>query len=327
MKIGITYDLRDECVSQGFSGEDCAEFDSAETIDAIESAIRKMGHETERIGNIINLTRMLANDWKWDMVFNICEGVHGIGREVQVPALLEAFNIPHVFSDSVTLALTTHKGYAKSIVRDNRIPTADFLVIENEEDICNITFDFPMFIKPIAEGTSKGISDKSVIRNESELIEQFKRLKKKFTQPLLVEKYLPGREFTVGILGSGKNARVVGVMEVVVKNSKEKVYSYFNKENYEEEVEYSNVEPDIESRCSLIALNAWKALNCLDGGRVDLRMDDEGVPNFIEVNPLPGLHPNHSDLSIIGRMAGLPYERLIEMIVESAIERKCREGY
>ena len=136
------------------------------------------------------------------MVFNICEGIHGISREAQVPALLEAYNIPYVFSDPLVLTLTLHKGMAKRVVRDAGIPTAEFYVVEELKEIENIKFGFPMFAKPVAEGTGKGVSELSKIENRYQLTSTCRLLLEKYKQPVLVEKYLPGREFTVGRITS-----------------------------------------------------------------------------------------------------------------------------
>src|ERR1041385_6774131 len=158
MKIGITYDLRDDYVREGYSEEDTAEFDSVETISAIEASLRALGHVADRIGHVRSLARRLALGDRWDLVFNMAEGLSGFGREAQVPALLDAFGVPYTFSDPLVLSLALHKGMAKRVVRDLGIATADFAVVERLSDINGLGLPFPLFIKPVAEGTSKGIS-------------------------------------------------------------------------------------------------------------------------------------------------------------------------
>jgi D-alanine-D-alanine ligase len=202
MKIGLTYDLKTTYLQQGFSPEEVAEFDTEETIAGIESTLNELGYQTERIGNIIELANALISGKRWDLVFNIAEGLYGIGREAQVPALLDAFRIPYVFSDPMVLSLTLHKGMAKHVVRGNGIPTANFIMVKSEEDLKGIKLGYPLFIKPVAEGTGKGISQKSLVSNSLELELHAKELLEKFRQPVLVEEYLPGREFTVGITGT-----------------------------------------------------------------------------------------------------------------------------
>jgi D-alanine-D-alanine ligase len=322
MKIGLTYDLKATYLQQGFSPEEVAEFDTEETITGIESALNELGYQTERIGNIVELTNALASEKRWDMVFNIAEGLYGIGREAQVPALLDAFRIPYVFSDPMVLSLTLHKGMAKHVICGHGIPTAAFAVVKDEKDLANISLEYPLFIKPVGEGTGKGISQKSLVNNPDELASHVIELLHKFRQPVLVEEYLPGREFTVGITGTGSDAAPCGIMEVIVYGKvEEQVYSMQNKEQYESRVTYSIPEKSIAEFCYEVALKSWNALDCRDGGRVDLRLDKKGVPNFIEVNPLAGLNPIHSDLPILCRMNGISYRELIDRIMKSALKR------
>lgn len=322
MNIGLTYDLKTTYLLQGFSHEEVAEFDSEETIAGIESTLIELGYYPERIGNIMELAHALTNGKRWDLVFNIAEGLHGIGREAQVPALLDAFRIPYVFSDPMVLSLTLHKAMSKHVILGHGIPTAAFVVAKNENDLENINLEYPLFIKPVAEGTGKGISQKSLVYNADELAAHAIELLMKFKQPVLVEEYLPGREFTVGITGTGSEAKPCGIMEVTVYGTvEEQVYSLLNKEQYESRVAYSLPEKPITDYCYDVALRSWNALECRDAGRVDLRLDKHGVPNFIEVNPLAGLNPIHSDLPILCKMNGISYLDLIGMIMHSALKR------
>jgi D-alanine-D-alanine ligase len=320
--VGLTYDLRTDYLKEGFSEEETAEFDSEVTIEAIETTIQNLGFKTERIGNIKSLISSIYHGKRWDLVFNICEGMYGIGREAQVPALLDAYQIPYVFSDPLVLALTLHKGHTKRVVRDMGIPTADFAVVESISDIESITLPFPLFVKPVAEGTGKGIDAKSIVHTPYQLIDSCERLLNQYKQPVLVETYLPGREFTVGIVGTGCKAKVVGVMEIIVTNrAPEQVYSYTTKENWHGVVDYPMAIGSDHDLCAKVALRAWNALGCRDGGRIDLKMDGDGIPNFIEVNPLAGINPDHSDLPMLARKNGISYSELFEMIMNSAMER------
>lgn len=322
MKIGITYDLRDEYLAQGFGREETAEFDKAETIERIESVLQDLRHIPERIGNIKSLVGKLAAGERWDLVFNIAEGMYGFGREAQIPAVLDAYRIPYTFSDPMVLALTLHKGMTKRIIRDLKIATPDFYVIEDEIQLKNVDLPLPLFAKPVAEGTSKGITGASKIFSHQDLKNVCQHLLQTFHQPVLVERFLPGREFTVGIVGTGVEAKVIGVMEVLLQAKAEsEVYSYHNKENYQGLVEYKLVSGSLAQACSKAALQAWLGLGCRDAGRVDLKLDEAGVPNFIEVNPLAGLNPKHSDLPILSGLAGIDYHQLVEMILDSALKR------
>ncbi|MDD2714293.1 MAG: D-alanine--D-alanine ligase [Candidatus Wallbacteria bacterium] len=322
MLIGLTYDLREEYLAQGFSAEETAEFDKIETVEAIESALRQMGFATERIGNILSLNRELALGKRWDLVFNICEGLYGFAREAQVPALLDAYKIPCTFSDPMVLGLALHKGLTKNVIRDQGIPTPDFAVVERPEDALAVNLPFPLFAKPVAEGTSKGVSLVSRVNNREELEASCKALLLKFNQPVLVETYLPGREFTIGIIGTGADAIVLGAMEVLLNSKAESgIYSYHNKENYKELVEYRSACDPVAGRAKDVALASWRAIRGRDVGRVDIRVDKDGLPNFLEVNPLPGLHPVNSDLPILARLNQIDYQQLLEMIMSSVLAR------
>lgn len=322
MNIGITYDLRQDYLDLGFSEEDTAEFDRIDTIDAIDNTLRLLGHQTDRIGNIWRLTERLAAGDRWDLVFNIAEGLYGIGREAQVPALLDAYQIPYTFSDPLVLALTLQKAMAKRVLRDLGVPTPDFVEIAEVSAIDHVSLGYPLFAKPVAEGTGKGIDASSKIKNRKELEQVVTKLLQKYRQPVLVETFLPGREFTVGIVGTGARAKSVGVMEVILKeNAEQDVYSYVNKENCEELIEYRKVDDELAAKSVEVALEAWRGLGCRDGGRVDLRVDKGGVPNVMEINPLAGIHPEHSDLPIICTLHGISYLKLMRMIIDSAMER------
>jgi D-alanine-D-alanine ligase len=322
MLIGLTYDLRTDYLKEGYSEEETAEFDAEVTIDAIETTLNELGYQTERIGNFKSLVKSVSAGKRWDLVFNICEGMYGIGREAQVPALLDAYQIPYVFSDPLVLALTLHKGLTKRVVRDVGIPTADFEVVETIEDVEKVNLSYPLFVKPVAEGTGKGIDSKSKVTSPFQLINACESLLSQFNQPVLVETYLSGREFTVGIVGTGQNAKVVGVMEIVVTDkAPELIYSYTTKENWHGVVEYPMAIGHDYNICAKTALRAWQALGCKDGGRIDLKMDENGVPNFIEVNPLAGINPEHSDLPMLAKKNGISYIQLMGMIMDSAVAR------
>ena len=322
MLIGITYDLRSDYLAAGYGEEETAEFDRESTIAAIDHALRAMGHETVRIGNFMSLMPRLLAGERWDLVFNICEGLYGFGREALVPALLEAHRIPYVFSDPLVLGLTLHKGMSKHVVRDLGIPTPPFAVVKSLAEVADVDLPYPVFAKPVAEGTGKGVTPASKISNAKQLHTVCADLLQTYNQPVLVEAFLPGREFTVGIVGNGTAARSIGIMEVLLlANSEPEVYSYHNKEFCDDLVEYRKVDDAEAQQAEATALAAWHALDCRDGGRIDLRSDAKGIPNFIEVNPLAGLHPEHSDLCIIAGKYGISYQALLNEIVTAAIAR------
>jgi len=323
MRIGMTYDLKTVYLSEGHDEEEVAEFDSEETIDAIEGVLKGLGHEVVRVGHVKDLVRELTEGRSWDLVFNIAEGLHGLGREAQVPGVLDAFGIPYTFGDPLTMALTLDKSMAKRVVRDAGLPTTSFKVIHSLADIKQIDFPYPVFIKPLAEGTSKGISKDSKAGNEM-ILEQIARFLLKKGKPLIVEPYLPGREFTVGILGTGQNAHALGIMEVVMRTSAmdaHNSYSYDVKENYLDLVDYILPTDIIAQKAVEYSQAIWRLVRGRDGGRVDFRCDANGEPQFLEVNPLPGLHPVKSDLPILGRLVGMDYKAIVTAIFDSALER------
>lgn len=322
MRIGVTYDLRADYLAMGMSEEESAEFDSEITIAALCEALAGLGHEPVRIGHIKALTERLAQGERWDAVFNICEGLKGYAREAQVPGLLEAYGIPAVFSDPLTLALTLDKAWTKRIVRGAGVPTADFALVERPSDIGAIDLPFPLFLKPVAEGSGKGVSERSRVGNAAELRSVASELLGRFRQPVLVETYLSGREFTVGITGTGEDAAVLGIMEIrATAKGTQSGYSYENKEHWEDRVTLHLVDDAEALAAADVALAAWRALRCRDGGRVDVRSDGQARPHFIEVNPLAGLNPGHSDLCFIARFKGMSHQDLIGLIIASFLKR------
>lgn len=325
MNVGLTYDLRSEYLAAGYSELETAEFDREETIDELAGALEALGHNVDRIGNVRQLAGRLVAGASWDLVFNICEGLAGPSREAQVPCLLEAYGVPYVFSDALRMALCLEKGLTKTVAAAAGVPTSPFVSVASPEDVALVEFDGPWFVKPIAEGTGKGCDPASIVRDRADLSTACERLLNQYCQPVLVERFLPGREVTVGILGTGHEAEVLGTLEIVLLGDAEpEVYSYDNKERCEVLVEYrpvSSREDVVVAAAERIALHAWRALGCRDGGRIDLRCDAEGRPLFLEVNPLAGLHPQHSDLPMIATSVGMPYVELIGRIVESAKKR------
>lgn len=314
MRIGLTYDLRDRYLALGFTVEEAAEFDFPETIDAVHDALEANGWEVDRIGNLEDLaTRLLRGD-RWDLVFNMAEGVYGIGREAQIPALLDGWRIPYAFSDVLVCALTLHKVMTKRVLRDHGLPTPDFAVVTKPDDVADIALPLPLMVKPLQEGNSKGVSPESKVDSRAALAARCRHILTRFAQPALVETYLSGREFTVGIIGTGPDACAVGVLEKLLGD--EPVY-----------FKYATGFPgvlvdDAEARLAgALALSAWRVLGLRDGGRVDVRSDAAGKPYILEANPLPGLRPGQSDLPVMCELAGIPFRELIGRIVRSALAR------
>lgn len=319
--IAITYDLKSDYLAQGYSPEQAAEFDSIETVEAIERALLELGYNVERVGGIKSLVERLARKERWDLVFNFCEGAHGIAREAQVPCLLDAYQIPYVFSDPSVLALALDKGLTKLVLKNNGVPTAPFTILNSTQDLKFLPGEFPLFVKPLAEGSSKGIHETNKVNNSSELEEVCKKLFAQDLGPLLLETYLPGEEFTVGILGTGFDAEVLGVMSIARKDGTPLIYSFDAKKNFTHMLDYKLVGGNLAERVSEVALRSWRILGGRDCGRVDIRLDHAGVPNFIEVNTLPGMHPTDSDIVWISNFVGVSYQEMIRRVINSALVR------
>jgi D-alanine-D-alanine ligase len=322
MDIGFTYDLKDHYLDNGYSEAEVGEFDTIETINGIEDALSKCNFNVKRIGNIKDLVNRLSEGERWPLVFNIGEGLYGNCRESQIPALLDAYQIPYVFSDTLTLALTLHKDLAKQVVSKYNIPTPPFITIDNIDQINHIDIAYPLFVKPITGGTGMGIDENAVVNDKEQLTKQINYLFQIGVEKVLVETFLNGREFTVGIIGSGDRAKVIGVMEIVVNKERQKgIYSYQSKSEYKKWVSYKKVESKEYEECANVALKSYKALGCCDGGRVDLKMDSNEVVNFLEINPLAGLNPIDSDLPILASLNGISYDQMIASIMKEACIR------
>jgi D-alanine-D-alanine ligase len=303
MRLGLTYNIKPADAKD----DQFEEFDSLETIEALEAAIQAAGHEPIRLGWGLEMLEALGRE-RVDGVFNIAEGVGGRGRESQVPAVLEMLGIPCTGSDALAIALTLDKALAKIVAKSAGIATAPWFVDHAAQPVT-----FPLFAKPAAEGSSMGITERSLCRDQRELDAAIERLSK--YGPVLVEEFLPGDEFTVGIIGG----EVLGVMQVLPRgDDKDFIYSLDVKRDYLNRVEYKLVDaPDVAE----VALQVWRAFNLRDVARIDIRRDRNGIANFVEVNPLPGVHPINSDLVILARLAGISHEVLIGRIIDAAIKR------
>ena len=317
MRLGLTYNLKPAGAELAVADNDqFEEFDSLDTIEALESAIRAAGHEPVRLGWGLEMLDALRHE-RVDGVFNIAEGVGGRGRESQVPAVLEMLGIPCTGSDALTIALTLDKALAKVVAKSAGIATAPWFVIDTSTDavpdIANRDLTFPLFAKPAAEGSSMGITAHSLCRDQNELDAAIERLSK--YGRVLVEEFLPGDEFTAGMIGG----EVLGVMQVLPRgNEKNFIYSLDVKRDYLNRVDYRLVDaPDVAE----VARKVWRAFGLRDVARIDVRRDRNGIANFVEVNPLPGVHPINSDLVILARLAGISHPDLIRRIVNAAIRR------
>ncbi len=269
-----------------------------------------------------------------DFVFNIAEG-QGIGRcrEARVPAVLEMLGIPYTGSDPLTLSVTLDKDCAKRLVQSTRcVKVPQGAVWGPDDPLDDIeTWDclpWTAIVKPAWEGSSKGIRGKCIVDTPQELIEAIENHRRTYQQPILVEEYIEGDELTVGIVGNSP-PKILGVMRVLPKRKEERfIYSLEVKRDYRQRVHYecpAKLPPERLKAVENAALAVYRALGCRDVARIDFRLQDD-TPYFLEVNPLPGLHPESSDLVILARLAGWSYEQLIESIWQAAVERTAKQA-
>jgi D-alanine-D-alanine ligase len=350
MKIGITFDLKSDSPLQAGQPDDLdEEFDSPTTVEAIAVELGRLGHEVVKLGDGPALLRRLLDDPP-EFVFNFAEG-HGVGRsrEARVPAVLEMLGIPYTGSDPLTLAVTLDKDCAKRLVASaGGVVPGGVTIYPGEElqfancrgstdapsarpadsSICNLQFaicnlQFPVIVKPAWEGSSKGIRGKCVVDTPEEMFAAVTAQLRDYRQPIMAEEYIAGEELTVGILGNDP-PRAIGVMSVTPRQpDKRFVYSLEVKRDFRRLVHYecpAKLPPARLKAVEEAALKAYRALGCRDVARVDFRLRD-GIPYFLEVNPLPGLNPESSDLVILAGLAGLSYHQLIAGIVDAARRR------
>jgi D-alanine-D-alanine ligase len=309
-----------------------AEWDTWETVNAVKDSIAEFHNVTLVEANNDAFTKL--KDLKPDIVFNFAEGLTGVNRESHLPAILEMLQIPFSGSDALTLGICLDKSRAKEILTYHQIPNAKFLVANRMEEIKNTSFDFPLIVKPIFEGSSKGIFSSSFVKNTKELEDEINRILISYNQPALIEEFLPGREFTVAVLGNGEETEILPIIEIRYEDFPENViplYSYEakwildTKENNFDVFEcpaklYANLEAKIKDT----VLRTYKVLNCKDWSRIDVRLDKNGIPNIIEINPLPGIMPDPNENSSFpkaARAAGMNYNQLIQRALYSAAKR------
>jgi D-alanine-D-alanine ligase len=327
MRIGITFDLKSSGPALAGQPDDFQEeFDSPDTIEAIAAALRGLGHDVRLLGDGRALLETLLADPP-DFVFNFAEG-EGIGRsrEARVPAVLEMLGIPYSGSDPLTLAVTLDKDCAKRLAASAGVAVPAAILVHPDDDPRSVLDQAPLpaIVKPAWEGSSKGIRLKSLVDRRGDLPEVVESLRRDHRQPVLVEEFIDGPELTVGILGN-QPPQVLGVMQVVpLQPTPRFVYSLEIKRDFRRLVRYDcppQLPPAQVQAVQEAALRAWRVLGCREVSRIDFRLRD-GVPYFLEVNPLPGLGPDYSDLVLMARACGWSYERLIETILQAALDRQ-----
>jgi D-alanine-D-alanine ligase len=322
-RVGLTYNLKKGIISEVEDIE--AEYDSIETVEAIKKALEQAGCTIELIEADGDILSKFLNT-KVDIVFNIAEGIYGRGREAQVPALLNFLKIPYTGSDETTLCIALDKALCKRLLSTYRLKTPKYKLFSDTNTKIGNGLKYPLIVKPNAEGSSKGISDLAVVYDQNELKSMLEKNFADYGQAMLVEEYISGREFTVGIVGNGKDAHVFAPMEIIYKrkDKSEVIYSFNVKKNYKEYIEYkcpALIDKDIEAKLINTARKIYNILECRDFSRIDFRVNEQGEVYFIEINPLPGLAPGYSDYPMLVEFNGISYQEIVKMVLNSALQR------
>ena len=320
LKVGLTYNLKSDNTS-----EEQAEFDSPHTIEAIKDAIQKQGFEVIMLEADKSLPQKLLDN-QIDIVFNIAEGTNGRGREAHVPSILSYYGIKHTGSDETTLCVCLDKELAKRILVSHKVKTPKYQLIISRDFKLRKNLSFPLIAKPNAEGSSKGISEISIFKNENELKKFAESYFGRQSDILLLEEYITGREFTVGVVGNAKETRVFRPMEIAFKDKKTGygLYDYTIKKDCMKYVDYicpPSISVDLEKTMMRTARKIYEALTCRDFARIDFMLTSENELYFIEINPLAGLTPGYSDFPMLAEANGVKYDELIGMILAAALKR------
>ncbi len=324
--VGITYDLKSDWKRSGDDPIDAAaELDGHKTIECLKTALESAGHKIVLIGGARQLIDCMTNGGlKVDVVFNISEGFRGRNRESQVPAILDLYNIPFVGADALTLGVTLDKVMAKKCFIADGIPTARYFKANMEDNLFELnTIGFPLFVKTLHEGTSKGITQASRVENFQQLKAQVERICRNYKQPALVEEFIKGTEFTVGVIGNNPPVAMPVVQYAIGGETRlgNEFYSY--RHVVEKSVEYicpAPIDEKLARRLQDLALRAYKSVDCRDFGRVDFRVDESGHPYVLEINPLPNLGPD--DVFVLfAKVKGMSYHQIINKIMDEALTR------
>ncbi len=327
MRVGITYNLKDELpFNVSLDSEFFEEFDTRETVEAISAILVKKGHEVVKLGARVDIVERIKKE-KIRFVFNLAEGYSGRNRESHIPCILEMLNVPYSGSDPLSLGLSLDKTLSKKIAQLAGIPTPSYRVVKIGQDLKDVDagLAYPLITKPSWEGSSKGIYNSSKVSNKTELEKNILFLFEKYPdQPVLVEEYIQGREVTAGIIGN-TTPRLLGLMEIVNRNNTDDFfYSLEVKRNWRKLVDYktdSNIIKILEGQLCDYAMAAFKEFGCRDIARIDFKISWDNKIFFLEINPLPGLSPEYSDLVIMTQKLGIAYKDFISEILHQGLSR------
>ncbi len=323
-----------------------ADLDSEHTIAAITDALHQQGHQVTFLEGDATLYDRLR-EVQPDICFNICEGHFGDAREAQVPAILEMLRIPYTGSKVLTLALALDKPMTKRVLTFHSLPTPPFQVFERSDEPLDAALTFPLFVKPSRQGTGMGISAQSIVQDEAELRLQLGNMLRTYGEPVLVERFISGRDITVGMVGNlvppvawrvpedeeaprvQRGLRFLPPLEIdlgAYAQEEGGVYTYHAKVALADKLNYicpARLTPDQVEELEWLAAAMFRVTGCLDVARVDFRLDeaDDETPYILEINPLPGLSPGISDLVIEADAGGISHAELVNMILDEAVER------
>lgn len=327
LKVALLYNLKEEIQeSEDDPPDSQAELDSESTVHAIRDALELAGCEVTCLEGGPSAVFRLANS-NFDLAFNICEGRKGRNREAQMPAILEMIGIPYTGSDVLTLAVSLDKAATKKLLSYDGIPTPNFQVFHSPTEPVDPHLRFPLFVKPVHEGSSMGISSSSKVNDEAELRRQVDYICRAYHQPALVEEFVAGREFTIGVIGNGAELRTLPIMEIdfsKVPEEANNIYTYQFKKEWTARENFLCPAPlneDVAERMRRIAVRAFASIGCRDYARIDFRLSNDGIPYVIEINPLPGMAPGYSDFPVSAEAAGLTFPLLIAEILKTALAR------
>jgi D-alanine-D-alanine ligase len=347
LNVALTYNVKPESetfqetvplisnkqkILQQKSVDTFAEWDTWDTINAVKAALECF-HNVNMIEADQDAYHRFI-ETKPDIVFNIAEGFNGVSREAQIPAILDMLGIPYTGSDPLTLSICLGKARTKEILTYHRIPNAKFLIASNPDELTDFNLGFPVIVKPVSEGSGKGIFSTSFAKNINDLKREVERITSEYNQPALIEEFLSGREFTAAVLGNGPDVKVLPIVEINYKEFPEDfipIYSYEAKwilDTKENPLNVfhcpADVPVELEKAIKKTVLKTYNTLRCKDWSRIDLRLDANGIPNIIEVNPLPGILPNPEENSCYpkaARTAGINYNDMINSVLFAAAKR------
>ena len=322
-RVGLTYNVKSEYVLKPDDPPDAnAEFDHDDTIGVIEEAIKAGGHEVVRIGNARQLLEREALVKSVDIVFNIAEGYEGRNRESQVPILLEMWRVPFVGGDGLTLGLTLDKIITKKILMAEGLLTPRFVELTDPDKSWRVDLTYPLMVKPRSEGSSKGARKSSLVTNATELARQARWLIETYKQPALVEEFIEGREFTVAIIGN-EPPNAQPVVQIRIEGQLELGRLFYTFAHIRSGADYicpAPIDEALRSQLERVALDTYQVVECVDFGRVDLRVDRDGRVYVLEINPLPSLS-TEDVFMFVAKAQGLTYEAIINQVLDAALIR------